>query len=282
MQHTFDQISPRFLRRNEDLENARRQILSFCVDLDLFRYALDPDNPRRADRRLITEVATVEELLGIVTNQWDPDTNPHQHDADPDRELAAKLKHSLLALAEAFDIFIVPAALLSQNEPALWRHFDEEWHNKAGCSSLCGAAEIPIGERRMAEDRIAQNRARLDALRQVWDEVPPYRWRTAVTRFEQSSGMLWSREARHLADHCLQTWMPEAYRTPPDPAIVMIAKEAQSLPIRLGWRPQDAAMLTLALNDVARALLTQKIVSPLVTEALMEPVSHLIDLGDVR
>lgn len=190
-----------------ELSHARGALLEFAEAEGLLPGLVAGENtdPQRLhpDVESARREATVDELLWLVGEAAHSveglgDDGPHP------------LYAALLALAEAFDILIDQFSLVYGDAVALAQAMWPEWHAMSGCHGHQATPE----EAAAALERV---RVHAEALPQLLTEAErlPSGERALVEQIagSWSSGTL-AREARHLARHALDTWMPRGIEEP--------------------------------------------------------------------
>ena len=256
-----------FEQRAQELAAAREALLRFAdqwqlvgaLVCDCGDAACPMGTPEAAARN-----ATVEELLGLLANEGERALLEAEGGAVDRQPPPSEVSHALLAFGEAFDVFVVQPALVSDDPAALWRFMDEEWHGTAGCLNHMASE----GEARLVEGRLAGNLGAMGRAMELLRALPAERLRGAVGRFSRTRATPWYREAKHLTRHTLETWLPALQA---DARVQAVLEASLSLPGELGWPPAEARELVLALNDAALAVVVDGVASEALRDALYEP-----------
>lgn len=212
-----DPLIPEHLSELErELAHVRHLLLAFAEAEGLLPGLLAGENtdPQRLhpDVESARLHATVDELLWLVGGAPHPDEGLREDAANP-------LYASLLALAEAFDILIDQFSLVYGDAVALAQAMWPEWHAMSGCHGHQATPEE-------AGAALARVRDRVEALPGVVSRITQLpaeeRERVEESSADWVNGTL-AREARHLARHALETWMPHGID---DPALTAALRPA--------------------------------------------------------
>ena len=248
----------------EELATARDALLLFAdAEGVLDSLVCDPSDPdcRYPDSGAVRAGATVDELLHVVAGL-------PEGEEDERGDEASSLYPTLLELAEVFDILIDQHSLVYGDAVALAESMEGGWHAMAGCFNHDPAPED-------ATRAVKQMGANLAALPGVLDSVgrvgPEVR-REAATRFGQASGSRWRAEARYLAAHAVDTWLPHGVS---DPRLQRALQPARSRPDAV--RATDPpALLAGATADLLLARLVRGISRDIIPNVLEAPFSGLL------
>ena len=184
-----------------ELAHVRSALLNFAEAEELLPglVAGEGTDPQRLhpDVASARREATVDELLWLVGNAPHPEEGLREDAAHP-------LYASLLAVAEAFDILIDQFSLVYGDAAALAQAMWPEWHAMSGCHGHQATPEEAAAALERVGARVEELPALLaEAERLSGDE------RASVEGVAASWSMgTLAREARHLALHALDTWMP--------------------------------------------------------------------------
>jgi hypothetical protein len=254
-----------FTELNEAVATARDALLLFAAAEGVLQSLVcDPVDPdcRYPDLATLRQDVTVDELLSLIAAI--PDTG------EEDRgEEATALYPVLLELAEAFDVFIEQTSLVHGDAIALAESMVTEWHAMSGC---CNEDPSP-GEATIAVKRMGAN---LDALPAVLDSVNrlyPEVKQTVAARFEEGERLPWRSEARHLAEHAIEAWLPQGV-SPPQIVRTLEAARAGSTG-RTGERSLNA-VLGRATADLALGRLVRGVARDGVSDVLEAPFAGVL------
>ena len=192
---------------DRELEQVRELLLSFAEERELLpglvaREDADPLR-RHPDVEHARVEATVDELLWVVGR------TPHEN-AEPGEDEAHPLYPALLSLAEAFDILIDQFSLVYGDAISLAEATWPGWHEMSGCHGHEATPE-------QASDALARMRRNAEALPDLLARSEALNGPDRELVGERFAG--WgdgalAREARHLARHALETWMPHGVEDP--------------------------------------------------------------------
>jgi hypothetical protein len=256
-----------FSELDEELANARDALLLFAsAERVLDSLVCDPADPecRYPDLGAVRAHVTVDELLRLVAGL--PEV-----DEDDRGEEANSLYPTLLELAEVFDILIDQYSLVYGDAVALAESMQGGWHAMAGCFN-----HDPTPEE--ATRAVKQSTLNLGALAGVLDSVgrlSPDMRREAASLFEEGAGSLWRAEARYLASHAVDTWLPQGISDPRLQRALGPAR-ARPGPSRGG---DAAAMLAGATADLLLARLVRGIARDVVPDVLEAPFAGVLRSG---
>lgn len=268
-------VSPLFVERNCAIERLRDCLVSLGDCLRIFETTdhdafLDDEVEPNASRSELRDQATVEQLLGTIHNTWDPESHPDQSET-VSPQTHSQLRDCLLNFGDTFRLYHFERARVEVSREQceqLSTHelialFDEVWHEQAGCYG-----HLPDEHDEMyIEKQLKTNLKLIDnfASRITFTEAAVDRWRSIRE-------MRWYIEARYLSDHSIDTWIPKAAQlTPIRRAMTQIRKVARLQPKPTDQERALAGDFEDAASDAIAALLTFRISSELVSQALYEP-----------
>lgn len=256
-----------FAEIDDQVATARDALLLFGDSEGVLQSLVcDPSDPdcRYPDLAAVRAHATVDELLHVVARV-------PEGDEDRGGEEATSLYPILLELAEFFDILIDQFSLVYGDAVALAESMEGGWHAMAGCYNHDPAAE----EATKALKQVTANLADLPGVREALTRVRPEDRREVVRRFDAMDGKPWHAEARHLALHAVDTWLPHGA---PDPAITRALQPAREGPV--SGRPGDPARsLSRASADLLLARLVRNICRAVVPDTLQAPFAGILPRG---
>lgn len=254
-----------FLELNAALTEAREALLRFAdaegVLKSLVCDAGEPDC-RYHDLAAVRRGATVDELLRLVAGI--PEGVEESGAAE-----GAGLYPILLELAEAFDIFIDQHSLVFGDALALAEPLQIGWHAMSGCHNHAPSPQ----ETAVVHTRMEANLAALPGLRDAVGRLPAQAQREATARFERTAGLPWTAEARHLAFHGYDTWLPTSIAHASVRRLLESSRAGVVHPAE-GSRidsPFDQAVADLLLGRLVRG-----IAADFVADALHEPFAPLL------
>lgn len=268
--------SKEFVDLDVEINSSREQLFQTAELIDLLRLAVLPGHPHRGNAEAFRASATIEALLGNLADHWSVATsNTHAANIEAAQN---RLTPCLLSLAETFGLYL-PPEVVQDTPTTLLRYMDEEWHKMAGCRSCCVRIDsIPLGERRLAENRINENLGRLKPLASWISKLDPSSLSQVAHRFDRTNDLRWTLEARAFADHAIEVWIPDVFGSTPPAQFVETASLIAALPYRLGLDARTSCLAILALNDLTRAVLTRGVIAEKATRGLIEPLSQLSPL----
>jgi hypothetical protein len=254
-----------FLELNAALAEAREALLRFAeAEGVLTSLVCDPGEPdcRYHDLAAVRRGATVDELLRLTAGM--PEGVEESGAAE-----ATGLYPILLELAEAFDIFIDQHSLVFGDALALAAPLQIGWHAMAGCYNH--APSPP--ETSMAQTRMEANLSALPGLLEAVGRLPTQAQREAAARFERAAGLPWTAEARHLAFHAYDTWLPT---TVANASVRRLLESSRAGVVR----PEEGSRLGSAFEQAVADLLLARLVRGIavdsVADALHEPFASLL------
>lgn len=271
-------LSPAFKRNDEAIEIVRETLLNFAVRLRL----IPADLGRLKHEPTVSEfvaMATVEEILGLINNQWDPDSPEQEDAADPWGVEGQIVRDSLLSFAQHFALFDACACVkrpcrhtqapeLAPRE--LIDLLDEEWHDRSGCyNHLASDSDVEHVTR-----QVERNVRILDACVSRLELSGPalQKWRaTRTTR--------WYREAKRISDHTWKTWLRKMDK---NSHVVQALHSARSIAGQLGWSTPDGSDYYEMLCDCFAAILENDIADDEIVAAMYEPLEDVIPLREIR
>jgi hypothetical protein len=135
----------------------------------------------------------------------------------------------------------------------------------AGCHNHAAAP----AETALVEKRLAANVAALAGVLQSVGELAAGERRDAASRFERLDGLPWTAEARHLALHCLDTWLPRGISSSEARKLLQYAREHRT-------EASDGDPLQRATADLLLARLVRGVAADPVADALREPFVRML------
>lgn len=220
--------------------------------------------------------APVEEMLHALLSEWNPDGG-RARGSDISGMAMRPFRNALLEFAEDFELLACQcvrkpcrhstARALPLDE--LLELIDEEWHGRAGCLQHMASEGEVLNIRKQQKRNLQLVQAfgeRLDAFEEV---VPVFRC---------CRDTLWYREARHLAIHSLDTWLP---RVAEERVTRKFLQMCRAVAIDGGWKEPDVSHWVLASRDAYAALLVYRIADPPVTEGLYEAFQRSLPLNEL-
>lgn len=249
----------------EELAAARDALLLFAdAERVLDSLVCDPADPdcRYPDLRAVRQHATVDELLHVVVRI-------PEAEEDERGDEAASLYPTLLELAEVFDILIDQHSLVYGDAVALAESIEAGWHAMAGCYNHDATPE----QASEALKQAAANLAGLPSLLETVGRLSAEARREAASRFERAASSAWRAEARYLASHGVDTWLPQGI---PDARMQRALQPARDRPRRGASAADPAALFARATADLLLARLVRGIASDVVIETLEAPFAGLL------
>ena len=249
---------------DEELATARDALLLFADAEDaLASLVCAADDPacRYPDLAAVRSFATVDELLQLLARL-------PSADAEERGEEGSALYPALLELAEVFDILIDQYSLVYGDAVALAESIAPMWHAMAGCFN-----HMPTPpEATVAVKQIASNLAPLPGLLDKLSRLSAEGRQRVVERFACADARLWTAEARHLALHAVEVWMPHGVSEP------RIARALQPVRVRPTSRREGDTghQYARAVADLVLARLVREIASERVASSLEAPFSGLV------
>ena len=254
-----------FLELNAALTEAREALLRFAdaegVLSSLVCDAGEPDC-RYQDLAAVRRGATVDELLRLVAGI--PEGVEESGAAE-----ATGLYPTLLELAEAFDIFIDQHSLVFGDALALAEPLHMGWHAMSGCHNHAASPR----ETSVAQTRIEANMSALPGLLEAAGRLPAQAQREATDRFERAAGLPWTAEARHLAFHGYDTWLPT---TTASASVRRLLDSSRAGVVRPAEGPRMGSAVDQAVADLLLGRLVRGIAADFVADALHEPFATLL------
>lgn len=254
-----------FSELNEELATARDALLLFAESEGVLQSLVcDPADPdcRYPDAATVRRDVTVDELLHLIAAI--PETEEESRG-----EKADALYPALLELAEVFDVFIEQTSLVHGDAVALAESMESEWHAMSGC---CNHDPSPA-EATVAVKRTGANLESLPPLLEAVSRLPPEAKREVATRFERAEGLPWKTEARYLAVHAVDAWLPHGVS---HPQVIRTLEPVLSPSPRNGNDRGARALLSRATADLLLGRLVRGVARDTVSDALQEPFSGIL------
>ena len=285
--HWNESAPPRELDRR--IGHLREAALRFGGEMNMLeRATCNHDGcTRPACPDAAVETVTLERILAVLSEEWDPDDLPE----DPgigtmELRRIQRFRQALMEFGTALGLFACDcgAEWCPKRNPHALTTLDllavvaGEWHARAGCMFRC--------QHSIAAERIAQveaildrNRALLAGFRERVEPAHGPDWEAVAARSREAAQSLTYREARAAATHTIEVWVME--RGYPHAEMELIHALLREISRVHGWDESTSASFVRAVADALDALLVRDLLAPEMFEALYAPIEATIPQAEL-